>query len=172
MTASEDEPGGTEALPEAAAPPEHGLHPAVQIGWMVARVLNALFLGTLAFFAASTLSRWTPLAPPLLAVLVFGTALALGLWHARRLFASWTWTLRGDDVMARFGVLWRVSRSIPRVRVQHVDVSSGPIDRALGLVHVSLHVAGSVGPVLSIPGLVPEQAEKLRQALLDSAKGS
>jgi hypothetical protein len=56
--------------------------------------------------------------------------------------------------------------------VQHVDVTSGPIDRALGLVHVSLHVAGSAGPVLAIPGLSPADAETLREALLESAKVS
>ena len=72
--------------------------------------------------------------------------------------------------MARYGVVWQVSRSIPRVRVQHVDVRSGPIDRALGLVEVSLHVAGSAGSVLTIPGLAPAEAETLREALLDSAK--
>ena len=53
-----------------------------------------------------------------------------------------------------------------------MDVSSGPIDRALGLVEVSLHVAGSAGPVLTIPGLAPAEAESLREALLDSAKVS
>jgi membrane protein YdbS with pleckstrin-like domain len=53
-----------------------------------------------------------------------------------------------------------------------VDVTSGPIDRALGLVHVSLHVAGSAGAVLTIPGLAPAEAETLREALLESAKVS
>jgi len=31
-------------------------------------------------------------------------------------------------------------------------------------------VAGSAGPVLTIPGLAPAEAETLREALLDSAK--
>ena len=96
--------------------------------------------------------------------------LVLGLLHARRLYASWRWALREDDVLARYGVVFRVARSIPRVRVQHVDVHSGPIDRALGLVEVSLHVAGSAGPVLTIPGLAPAEAEALREALVASAK--
>jgi hypothetical protein len=74
--------------------------------------------------------------------------------------------------VAGYGVVWRVSRSIPRVRVQHVDIRSGPVDRALGLVEVSLHVAGSAGPVLTIPGLEPADAEALRELLLGSAKVS
>ena len=94
----------------------------------------------------------------------------LGLLHARALYDSWRWALRADDVVARYGVVFRVTRSIPRVRVQHVDVTSGPIDRALGFVQVSLHVAGSAGAVLTIPGLAPAEAETLREALLGSAK--
>ncbi len=154
------------------APGERGVHPAVQVGWMFGRVVNAVFLATMVIFAEASLARWVPLRPPLFGLLVFVAVLALGLWHARLLFRSWRWALRPDDVVARYGVVWRVSRSIPRVRVQHVDVRSGPVDRALGLVEVSLHVAGSAGPVLTIPGLAPAEAEALREALLDSAKVS
>jgi membrane protein YdbS with pleckstrin-like domain len=161
-----------EEPPPPLAPDEQGVHPAVQLGWMFGRVFNAVFLASMAIFAEATLSRWVPLRPPLFGLLVFVTVLGLGLWHARLLFKSWRWALRPDDVVARYGVIWRVTRSIPRVRVQHVDVRSGPIDRALGLVEVSLHVAGSAGPVLAIPGLAPAQAEALREALLESARVS
>ena len=170
--AERDAPPEDRGRNDGAPPPEHGVHPAVQIGWMVRAVFNAFFLGTMAFLAEASLARWLPLWPPLLALTVFVTVLGLGLWHARRLFLSWRWALRSDDVVARYGVVWRVSRSIPRVRVQHVDISSGPVDRALGLVEVSLHVAGSAGPVLTIPGLAPAEGEALREALLDSAKVS
>jgi membrane protein YdbS with pleckstrin-like domain len=149
---------------------ERGLHPGVQVGWVVGRIANAVVLGALAAFAAASLARWPPWAPPVLGAAVFAGVLALGLVHARRLFASWRWALREDDVVARYGVVFRVTRSIPRVRVQHVDVVSGPVDRALGLVEVALHVAGAAGPVLAIPGLHPEEAEALRVALLGSAK--
>jgi membrane protein YdbS with pleckstrin-like domain len=157
---------------ESSTARERGLHPAVQIGWVVGRIVNAVFLGAMATFAGASLSRWLPLPAALLGALVFVAVLLLGLLHARLLFTSWRWALREDDVYAGYGVVWRVTRSIPRVRVQHVDITSGPIDRALGLVHVALHVAGSAGPVLTIPGLAPGEAETLREALLESAKVS
>ena len=134
------------------------------------RVFNAVFLGFMAGFAEVSAARFLPWPPPLLGFLVVVTALVLGLWHARALYRSWRWALRPDEVVAWYGVVWRVTRSIPRVRVQHVDIRSGPIDWALGLVVVSLHVAGSAGPVLTIPGLAPLEARTLREALLDSAK--
>ena len=151
-------------------PQENPLHPAVQVGWVVGRVINAFVLAGLATFATSGLARWSAWSPAVLGFLVFVGALLLGLLHARLLFVSWRWALRDDDVYASYGVVWRVTRSIPRVRVQHVDINSGPINRALGLVHVSLHVAGSVGAVLTLPGLAPADAESLREALLESAK--
>jgi hypothetical protein len=154
----------------AAPAGERELHPAVQIGWVVGRALNAFLLGTAALVACAGLASRSPWLPPLLGLLAFVATLLLGLWHARRLFEGWRWELRRDDVVARYGVVWRVSRSIPRVRVQHVDVRSGPVDRALGLVEVSLHVAGSAGAVLTIPGLAPAEAEALREALLGSAR--
>lgn len=166
---------GLEVKPDAgsSAPSgERGLQPAVQIGWVVSRSLNAFFLGTAGMVAASSLLRGSLWLSPLLGLVVFVGTLTLGLWHARRLFQGWRWELRRDDVVARFGVVFRVSRSIPRVRVQHVDLSSGPVDRALGLVEVSLHVAGSAGAVLTIPGLAPAEAEALREALLGSARVS
>lgn len=149
---------------------ERSIHPGVQVGWAVERAVNALVLAGASSFGAATLEGWPRWAPPVLGAAVFVTVLGLGLLHARRLFASWRWALREDDVVARYGVVFRVARSIPRVRVQHVDVVSGPVDRALGLVEVSLHVAGSAGPVLVIPGLHPEEADELRAALLASAK--
>ena len=161
---------------QAASPqPDRGLHPAVQIGWMLRGLVNTFLLGAGLLFAESRMAQedaWLPLRPPFGGLLLAGVVLILSLWHARRMFKSWRWALRSDDVVASYGVLWRVSRSIPRVRVQHVDVSSGPVDRVLGLVQVSLHVAGAMGPVLTIPGLPPAEAEKLRQALLDSARRS
>jgi len=159
----------TEEGPEAPAR-ERGLHPAVQVGWIAGRITNALVLGGMVGFAEARLAQRLPLHPPLLAVITFAAVLTLGLVHSGFFFRTWRWALRPDDVVARYGVVWRVTRSIPRVRVQHVDIRSGPIDRALGLVEVSLHVAGSAGPVLTIPGLHPMEAETLREALLGSAK--
>jgi membrane protein YdbS with pleckstrin-like domain len=102
------------------APREGGLHPLVQAGWALRAAVNALVLGALAAFLAASLAERLPRlapAPALLGVVVSVAALGLGLWHARRLFKSWSWSLREDDVLAGYGVLWRVSRSIPRARV-------------------------------------------------------
>jgi membrane protein YdbS with pleckstrin-like domain len=173
------EPAGRDSPPPAAArrpdSVSRRLHPAVQVGWALRAAFNGFLLAIGATLAASFLVErfpGLPLRPALLGPVLSVAFVSLGLAHARRLFATWSYAVRPDEVVASYGVVWRVTRSIPRVRVQHVDVSSGPVDRALGLAHVSLHVAGSLGPVLTIPGLAPADAEAIREALLESARAS
>ena len=73
-------------------------------------------------------------------------------------------------VDVRNGVVWRRERLVPRTRDQHVDISSGPVDRAFGLRQLAVYTAGSRSADVGIPGLAPETAEGLRTALVGSAE--
>jgi uncharacterized protein len=144
------------------------LAPQVLTLWLIsgsiALVIFLLIAGGLHFFAFR--SR------PLIASGVYATALALGgmsLALAPLSYRRWTYAIRDKDVLIESGVIWRVRRSIPRSRVQHVDISSGPLARAMGVVQVDLFTAGSLGAVASIPGLTPVAAEHLRQSLITEA---
>ena len=48
--------------------------------------------------------------------------------------------------------------------MQYVDVTSGPLDRRLGLATVTLHTAAAATDA-SIPGLLAEEATRLRDRL-------
>ena len=54
---------------------------------------------------------------------------------------------------------------VPYVRIQHVDASRGPVERAFGLATTVVYTAGSRGADVSIPGLSPERAEDLQTRL-------
>jgi uncharacterized protein len=148
---------------------ERSLHPNVRTVWRIGSAGNALFLTFLFLFADLFWLRpapWWPLPFPV-ATLVFWVVSTGGLvWIAGLQFDRWRYSLRDEDVLVRFGVLWRTRRSVPRLRVQHVDISSGPVDRWFGLVQLGLYTAGSMGAAATIPGLTPEEAETLREALL------
>ena len=73
---------------------------------------------------------------------------------------SWTYRLTPEILEMSHGWLFRKSRTVPRDRIQHLDVNSGPFDRRFGLVHVVIHTAGA--NVGTIPGLSPERADRLR----------
>ena len=71
---------------------------------------------------------------------------------------------RDDDLLIRKGVLFRSLVVVPYGRMQFVDVQAGPLDRWRGIARVQLHTA-SPGSDASIPGLVPAEADRLRDRL-------
>lgn len=71
---------------------------------------------------------------------------------------------RDDDLLIRKGVLFRTLVVVPYGRMQFVDVQAGPLDRWGGIARVQLHTA-SPGSDASIPGLVPAEADRLRDRL-------
>lgn len=85
-------------------------------------------------------------------------------WVIGRQVAAYRYAERADDLLISRGVLFRSLVVVPYGRMQFVDVEAGPLDRALGIARVQLHTA-SPGTDAAIPGLVPEQAARLREAL-------
>ena len=55
---------------------------------------------------------------------------------------------------------------VPRSRVQHIDVSQGPIERSYGLATLSIHTAGTEYSKVDLPGLGHSVALTVRDALL------
>ncbi len=81
-----------------------------------------------------------------------------------RTVRSWGYAERADDLLVTSGVLRRQLVVVPYGRMQFVDVSAGPLDRKFGLATVQLHTAAAATDA-SIPGLVPEEAARLRDRL-------
>jgi membrane protein YdbS with pleckstrin-like domain len=71
---------------------------------------------------------------------------------------------RGIEI--KQGVLWRTVTTVPRSRVQHIDVSQGPFERRLDLGTVTIHTAGTQDATVSLPGLEYGLALALREHLL------
>ncbi|MFE9217219.1 PH domain-containing protein [Streptomyces lavendulae] len=77
---------------------------------------------------------------------------------------SWRYAERADDLLISRGVLWREQTVVPYGRMQLVEVTSGPLERRFGLASVQLHTAAAASDA-RIPGLVPAEAERLRDRL-------
>jgi len=73
-----------------------------------------------------------------------------------------------DDagVRIRRGVLWRKVISIPTSRVQHTDVSQGPVQRMYELATLTVYTAGTEGASIALEGLEQTTARRLRDHLL------
>jgi membrane protein YdbS with pleckstrin-like domain len=77
---------------------------------------------------------------------------------------SWGYAERAEDLLVRRGLLFRRLSIVPYGRMQFVDVTAGPLDRAFGLATVQLHTAAAASDA-RIPGLAPEEAARLRDRL-------
>lgn len=99
---------------------------------------------------------------------IVGTALLtwwLWMWPAKS-YRHASYRLDADGLEIRRGVIWRGIVNVPRTRVQHTDVSQGPIERSHGLSTLVVHTAGTEHAMVVLPGLSREDALALRDQLL------
>ncbi|MFY1637791.1 PH domain-containing protein [Solwaraspora sp. WMMB335] len=81
----------------------------------------------------------------------------------RAVFA-WGYAERDNDLLVRHGLLVRRLSIVPYARMQFVDVSAGPLERAFDLATVQLHTAAAASDA-RVPGLRPAEASRLRDRL-------
>lgn len=144
---------------------ERSLAPAVR--WVWAGQLGLVGVAAVAAALLGELllpSGWLPRG--LLTVVVTVVAVAgTVVWPPVR-YRRWRYRIRPHDVHLRYGVLWHVERTVPRRRIQHVDVTGGPVEQLLDLRSVRLYTAGTREADARIPGLRREVAEAMRARLL------
>jgi uncharacterized protein len=83
-----------------------------------------------------------------------------------RRFRSWGYAERDDDLLVRRGVLFARLSVVPYGRMQFIDVTAGPLERAFGLASVRLHTAAAATDA-RIPGLDRAEAARLRDRLAE-----
>lgn len=77
----------------------------------------------------------------------------------------WGYAFTERELHVARGWLWRAHTIVPVARVQHIDVTQGPIERSNGVATLSLHTAGAENSLVLLPGLTRERAEAIRDAI-------
>lgn len=136
------------------------------VGLITAAVIS-LVQGVSALIVAVTPA---PLWAKLLVALAWPVVTGLLAW------LSWAWPVvehrheayRVDDlgIEIRRGVVWRSVVNVARSRVQHTDVSQGPVERRFGLGTIRIHTAGTESAEVDLHGLAHETALAIRDHLL------
>ncbi|GAA0804291.1 PH domain-containing protein [Spirilliplanes yamanashiensis] len=178
MTAEPQPPTGPAAFAGSPAPAEAGAAPldALEpwpdtVAWqpvspdlvkveLIGVGTWMLMLGGAAGVAWALLGHW-----------LLGAALALiVLWSAWRAVVAvravraWGYAERDHDLLVRNGLLVRRLSIVPYARMQFVDVTAGPLERAFDLATVQLHTAAAASDA-RVPGLRPAEAARLRDRL-------
>lgn len=137
------------------------------VGWSVTGpILAGLLLAVLLVLFLAPLPGW---AKALLALA--GAAAMLGLaWLAHRWPAiehrHSFYKVDGRGIEIRRGVVWRKVINVPRSRVQHTDVSQGPLERGHGLATLVIYTAGTSHARVDLHGLDHATALQIRDHLL------
>lgn len=82
-------------------------------------------------------------------------------------FFKKSYAIREKDIIYNSGLFWRSSIAIPFNRVQHCEVSIGPIDRMFDLSELKIFTAGGSSSDLSIEGLKPETSNRLKDFIVN-----
>lgn len=81
-----------------------------------------------------------------------------------RRFRAWGYAERAEDLLVKRGVMFRRTSVIPYGRMQYLQVTAGPFERAFGLATVQMHTAAAASDA-RIPGLASPEAARLRDQL-------
>ncbi|WP_334064589.1 PH domain-containing protein [Alteromonas genovensis] len=91
------------------------------------------------------------------------------LWFTYHFFADKKvrFAVREQDVSKESGLFFRQLSCQPILRVQHVELKRGPLDRWAGLASLQVFSAGGEMHTFEIPGLEIDEANQIRQFILD-----
>lgn len=138
------------------------------VGWILTAVVATVSLIAVGstVLAADRMPGWLRLLLPLLWLCgVILLALHAHRWPVRE-YRHTSYRVGADGIEIRRGVFWRVVINVPRSRVQHTDVSQGPLERRYGLGTLVIYTAGTDHARVNLSGLEHGVALALREQLL------
>lgn len=140
--------------------------------WIFVMIVGAVLTGVIAI-VWNAAPRTTGVLGPCVAGAV--VIMAATVWGALRMphlaHARTTYVVTPLGLEIRSGVFWRNVTNVPRSRIQHTDVTQGPILRRFGLAALTLYTAGTHQSSVTLTGVTHETALRLRDYLIRSEQG-
>ena len=128
------------------------------------------FAATMALWVASATLALGLLLIPLWIALIGALAWQLQRWPAIAYRHTWYRVDEAGIEIVR-GVYWRTITNVPRSRIQHTDVSQGPLERRHGLGTLAVFTAGTQHSEVKLYGLEFTVAQRIRAHLLPRDQG-
>jgi hypothetical protein len=101
--------------------------------------------------------------------IVIGVISLIGIAFEPRRVRSIGYRLREDDLLFKRGIMFQRQVAVPYGRMQLVDITRGPVARALGLADLKF-VTAAAATAVTVPGLPMEEADRLRDELVALAE--
>jgi membrane protein YdbS with pleckstrin-like domain len=151
--------------PDATEPEWRGVSPKHVVVEVVGSVIGA-GIAVAALLIAST---WLDLPFLVWIAVAVGVLALVGIALEPRRVRSIRYLLRADDLVFRRGIMYQRQVAVPYGRMQLVDITRGPVSRALGLADLKF-VTAAAATAVTLPGLPLEDAERLRDHLVALAE--
>jgi len=120
------------------------------------------------FLAALAANQMFPATTPfsgLLPALIGAVGLTAIIVAPDRIYRRLGYAIDGRLLRTVRGWLFHIDTVVPFVRVQHIDVTRGPIDKLFGTASLVVHTAGTHNSIVVLPGLSPDRAAEIREAI-------
>ncbi len=93
----------------------------------------------------------------------WAAAFFFSLWIAWKKWENAGYALREHDILYREGVLFTSRTIVPYLRIQHSEISRGPLERWAGLATLRIYTAGGNGGDLQVVGLPYTDALRIKE---------
>lgn len=154
---------------DAEEPPLLAVEPGYINVLRVRMAVTWLFLAAVALIVDFSLLERTPFGG-ILPVAVLALAAAVVIIVPRRVYRRLRYRLTERLLQVLRGWMFHVDTVVPLVRVQHIDVTRGPIDKLFGTASLVVHTAGTHNSIVSLPGLTPERAAEIRDIIREHVR--
>lgn len=140
----------------------------VEPGYRWAMMVRSLIFWVPVTIGALVLDRFVLADTPvgsIVPLLVAAIALSSTFFAPARIYRRLGYALDGRLIRIVRGWLFHTDTIVPFVRVQHIDVMQGPVDKAFKIASLVVHTAGTHNSVVTLPGLAPDRAAEIRDAI-------
>lgn len=128
-------------------------------------VILWLTLSAIAAAADASLHERVGIPFGFLAALTFGWGLITVVFLVPGRWRRWGYAFTDRELHVANGWITKQHTVVPVSRVQHIDISQGPIERSAGVATLSLHTAGTERNLVILPGIKRERAEEIRDVI-------
>lgn len=139
----------------------------ILVSWRIVRLIIILIIGTILAAATVILYRQWFFEPYIFyayildGIILAYMLIALFLFPAIE-YRQWGYIISDDRIEIKHGIFFVRNIVIPIVRIQHITISQGPINRKLGISIINIHTAsGQFG----IEGISIEDASLIAEGL-------
>lgn len=139
----------------------HALRVRLSIAWLV--LLAASAIADTLLLSGTSFAR----VPTLLVAL---TALGSIVLLPDRIYRRLRYRLDDRILQVVRGWLFHTDTVVPLIRVQHIDVTRGPLDKLFGIASLVIHTAGTHNSVVVVPGLSPDRAAEIRDTIREHVR--